>query len=139
MTHSTFQHVSPDGSLNNIIPFPQKLPIYQQPRGGCSSISIGNSSGTRSRAEVCTDSRDCGPDGISSEDFPSWARSAFIYNAIVRLLSHWEATCHWPWTFPFVSQDLKSSQQTLIMTAELPDKMHSTIQPFYIYCFNVKK
>ena len=29
MTHSTFQHVSPDGSLNNIIPFPQKLPIYQ--------------------------------------------------------------------------------------------------------------
>ena len=30
MTHSTFQHVSPDGSLNNTIPFPQKLPIYQQ-------------------------------------------------------------------------------------------------------------
>ena len=29
MTHSTFQHVSPDGSLNSIIPFPQKLPIYQ--------------------------------------------------------------------------------------------------------------
>ena len=28
--HPTFQHVSPDGGLINIMPFPQKLPIYQQ-------------------------------------------------------------------------------------------------------------
>ena len=34
--HSTFQHVSPDGGLINIIPFPQKLPIYQQ-SSSCSS------------------------------------------------------------------------------------------------------
>ena len=48
-------------------------------------------------------------------------------NAIVRSLSHGEVTCHRPWTFPFASQDLKSSHQTPIMTIELPDKMYPTI------------
>ena len=75
----------------------------------------------------CTDSRDRGHGGISSGDFPSKARSAFVHNAIVRSLSHGEVTCHRPWTFSFVSHDLKSSQETPIMTTELPDKMYRTI------------
>ena len=75
----------------------------------------------------CTDSCDRGPGGISSEDFPSKARSAFVHNAIVRSLSYGEVTCHRPWTVPFVSQYLKSSQKTSIMTIELPDKMYPTI------------
>ena len=32
-----------------------------------------------------------------------------------------------PWTFPFVTQDLKSSQETSRVTNELPDKMYPTI------------
>ena len=75
----------------------------------------------------CTDSRDRGTDGLSSEEFPSYARSAFVRTAIVRSSSHGEVPCHRPWTFPFVSQDLKSSQETPIMTIELPDKMYPTI------------
>ena len=75
----------------------------------------------------CTDSRDRGPGGISSEDFPSWARSAFVHNVIVRSLSHGEVTWHRPWTFPFVYQDLKSPQETPITTIEFPDEMYPTI------------
>ena len=40
MTHSTFQHVSPGGSLNNIIPFPQKLPIYQHCDGVLGGVEL---------------------------------------------------------------------------------------------------
>ena len=39
-----------------------------------------------------TDLRDRGPGGISSEDVPAYARSAFVHNAIVRSLSHGEVT-----------------------------------------------
>ena len=49
--------------------------------------------------------RDRGFGGISSEDF-SWARSAFVHNAIVRSLSHGEVPCHRPWTFRSISQEL---------------------------------
>ena len=45
----------------------------------------------------------------------------------MRSFSHGEVTCHRSWTFPFVSQDLKSSQETPIMTVGLPDKMYPTI------------
>ena len=72
------------------------------------------------------DSRDRGPGVISSGEFPSQARSSFVHNAIFRSLSHGDVTCHRPWTFPFVSQDLKSSQGTPIVTMELPDKMYPT-------------
>ena len=78
-------------------------------------------------AVLCTDSRDRGPCGISSEEFPSWVGSAFGHNAIVRPLSHGKVTCHRPWTFPFESQDRQSSQGAPIRTVELPDKMYSTL------------
>ena len=42
-------------------------------------------------------------------------------------LSHGEVTCHRPWTFPFVSQDLKSSQQTQTVTIGLPNKIYPTL------------
>ena len=51
-----------------------------------------------------------------------------VHNTIVPSSSHGEVTCHRPWTFPFVYQDLKSSQETPILTIELPDKMYPTIQ-----------
>ena len=41
--HSTFQHVSPDGGLINIIPFPHKLPVYQHARG-CHAVFCSTSS-----------------------------------------------------------------------------------------------
>ena len=50
-----------------------------------------------------------------------------VHNTIVPSSSHGEVTCHRPWTFPFVYQDLQSSQETPIMTIELPDKMYPTI------------
>ena len=50
----------------------------------------------------------------------------FVHNALVRSLSHGKVSCHPAWTFPFVSQDLKSSQETPTMTFELPDKMYPT-------------
>ena len=71
----------------------------------------------------CSDSRDGGPGGISSEDVPSLARSAFVHNAIVRSISPGQVPCHRPWTFALVSQDLKGSRETPIMTVELPEKM----------------
>ena len=73
------------------------------------------------------DSRDRGPGGISSEDFSYGARSAFVHNAIVRSLLHEGVTCHPPWTFPFVSQDLKSPHETPKMTIKLPDKTYPTV------------
>ena len=50
---------------------------------------------------------------------------------IVRSLSHGEVKCHRRWTFPFVCQDLKSSQETPIVTIKLPDKK-TCVQPFYV-------
>ena len=76
---------------------------------------------------LCTVSRDRGPGGISSEDFPSKARSAFAHNAIVCALSHGEVPCHRLWTFPFVYEDVKSSRETPKITIELPNKMYTTI------------
>ena len=69
-----------------------------------------DSSDANGRGQHCTDSRDREVGGISSEDFPSQAQSAFVHNAIVRPLSRGEVTCHRSWTFPLVSQDLKSPQ-----------------------------
>ena len=46
---------------------------------------------------------------------------------LVGLISHGEVTCYRPWTFPFVSQDLKCSQETPIITIELPDKIYLPI------------
>ena len=46
---------------------------------------------------------------------------------LVGLISHGEVTCYRPWTFPFVSQHLKCSQETPIITIELPDKKYPPI------------
>ena len=54
----------------------------------------------------CAESRARGPGGIGSKDFPSYARSAFVHNEIVRSLSHGKVPCHRPWTFPSISQEL---------------------------------
>ena len=50
--------------------------------------------------------RDRMPGGISSEDFPSWARSAFVLNAVVLSLSHGEVPSHRRSAFPSISQEL---------------------------------
>ena len=50
--------------------------------------------------------RDRGPGGISSEDFPSQARSAFLFNAIVLSLLDGEAPRPRPSTFQPISQEL---------------------------------
>ena len=71
---------------------------------------------------MCTDSRDCGPGNITSE-----ALCALVHNAIVRSLSHGEVPCHRPWTFPFVSQDPKSSHKMPMVTVRLPENMNPTI------------
>ena len=50
--------------------------------------------------------RDRGPGGRSSEDFPSLARRAFFFNAIVCSLSHREVPSHRSSAFPSISPEL---------------------------------
>ena len=61
---------------------------------------------------------------MSSEDFPSQARSAFFLNAIVRSLSHGEVPSHRRSAFPSISQELppKSSLETQTKKVELPSQ-----------------
>ena len=66
--------------------------------------------------------RDRGPGGISSEDFPSKARSAFVHNAIVILLSHGEVPSHRLSAFASISEEQSQTEKV-----ELPSQKN--LQP----------
>ena len=56
--------------------------------------------------QLIVPTRDRAPGGISSEDFPSYTRSAFSLNALARSLSHGEVPRHRRSAFPSISQEL---------------------------------
>ena len=73
---------------------------------------------------MCTvPTRDRGPGGISSEDFPSKARSTFALNAMVSLLSHGEVPSHRLSASPSISQELN---RNVNRKSEIPVTVNST-------------
>ena len=76
---------------------------------GLTCLGIEFEIGLTCLRSVCTDSRDRGPGGISSEDFPSYARMALVDDETICSSSHDEMTCVPPWISPFVSQNIQSS------------------------------
>ena len=73
----------------------------------CQELLFLAVSGTNSCQRDDTYSRDRGSGGTRFKNVPRDTRSALVFNEKFRLLSHGDVTCHRPWTFPLVSQDLK--------------------------------
>ena len=70
-------------------------------RYGVRRVFSRNQPNPHRKKSLFVPTRDRGPSGISSEDFPSYARSALVLS-----LSHREVTSHRPSVFPSISQEL---------------------------------